>query len=197
MGAYVEPLKALNKPSWRDTANIVKNHVSAALAVGQLDRLRRDMGTGDPPIIADGVRRLLDAARRVTDSVKGRSLDRHHTGDFSRPVSIATINQRNRAFHARNSAAPTLDSSGRMIYPRSSSDAAPGARSTAFRDAMHAANTATTPREHIAALNAASKAFWHRGEPPTVTGDALRRLPAPTTVGEINQRNRAYWAGRS
>jgi len=32
MGAYVEHLKALNKPSWRDTANIVKNHVSAALA---------------------------------------------------------------------------------------------------------------------------------------------------------------------
>jgi hypothetical protein len=75
-------------------------------------------------------------------------------------------------------------------------DAATGARSTGFRDAMHAAAHAATPREQIAALNRGAKAFWSRGEPPTLVADALRTAAAPTSVAEINVRNRAYWGNR-
>jgi len=162
----------------------------------QLERLRRDMGTGNAARVADGLRRLRDAARRVSDSVGGRrSLDRHHTGDFSRPVSIAEINRRNREFHAARDATPRLDSSGRMNWR--TGDAAPAAR-PGVRDAAHAAAQAVAsadPRARLEALNRGARAFWSgSGEP--ITADALRRMPAPTTIGEINQRNRAFWARR-
>jgi hypothetical protein len=88
----------------------------------QLDRLRRDMGTAEPARIADGARRLRDAAERVSSSLKdeeehgafseGRRIadglmPRRTIGDFSRPVPISTIHRRNREAAARN-AAPTV-----------------------------------------------------------------------------------------
>ena len=97
-------------------------------------------------------------------------------GDFSRPVSIAQINQRNHDFQASRDGTPRLDN--------------------AFRDAMHAAGTAATPREQIAALNRGAKTFWNRGEPPSLVSDALRSASAPTTVAAINARNQAFWAAR-
>jgi len=166
--------------------------------IQQLDRLRRDMGTADRAKIRDGVSRLQAAADRVSRSRD--EAERHGAFSEGRRIADATarrvadINQRNADFWNRRSSTPSLDSRGRMNWR--TGDAAP-AETTAFRDAMHAAANAATPREQISALNRAAKSFWSRGEPPTVTGDALRRTPAPTTIGEINARNRAYWAGRS
>lgn len=174
---------------------------------GQLQHLRRQMGTGDPRSVADGVRRLRDAARLVSDEgeephgafSEGRRIAdglmrRHRVGDFSRPVSIATINQRNRAFHASRDVTPRLDNSARMNWR--TGDAAPQDR-TAVRDAVHAANHATNTPDLIRAKNATAKAFWSSGEPPTLVADALRIAPASTTVAGINARNRAFWAGRT
>jgi hypothetical protein len=125
----------------------------------------------------------------------GRSLDRHHTGDFSRPVAITQLNAANRSFWARRSVIPSVDSCGRMHWR--GGDAAPGARTTALRDAIYEPRAATTPREQLAALNRGARAFWSgTAEPPTVAGDALRKLPAPTSNAELNQCNRAFWSGR-
>lgn len=162
--------------------------------VEQLDRLRRDMGTGNPQTIADGVRRLRDAAGRVTDSMKGRSLDRHHTGDFSRSVSIATINQRNRDFHARNSAAPRLDSSGRMVRG-AVVRTGDSARMTAVRDAEHAVRSASTPREQLSAINLLNRLQATREGEPFGTAGMIGRRPPQSPV-ELNAMHRAYWAGR-
>jgi len=119
--------------------------------------------------------------RRVADAARHR---------------IADMNQRAADFWNERSATAQLDSSGRLHWR--TGDAAAGARSTAFRDAMHSAAHATTPREQIAALNRGARAFWAgTGEPPTPVADALRGASAPTSVGEINQRNRAFWAERS
>jgi len=62
---------------------------------------------------------------------------------------------------------------------------------------VHEARTAATPRAELEVINRANRCSWSgAGEPPTVTGDALRRMPAPTTVSEINERNRQFWAER-
>jgi len=162
-----------------------------------LEAVRREMGTGDRQRVADGLRRLRDAAARV-----GRSRDEQEHGAFSegRRIADATgrrvadINAANSEFWNKRSATPSLDSRGRMN--RHTGDATPAQR-TAFRDAMHAATNAPTPREQIAALNRGAKAFWSSGEPPTLIADALRAAPAPTTIAGMNQRARAFWAGRS
>jgi hypothetical protein len=174
--------------------------IEAAPVLAALEAVRREMTVGDRTRVADGLRRLRDAAdclvpdeagehgafsggRRIADATARR---------LASTQRIADINTRNHDFHASRSVTPRLDTSGRMHWR--TGDAAP-AQTTAFRDAMHAAAHAATPREQIAAINRGAKAFWNRGEP--ITADALRRMPAPTSVSEINRRNRAYWAGRS
>jgi len=170
--------------------------VEATPVLAALEAVRREMGTGDRQRVADGLRRL----RRAADRVGARDEEEPH-GAFSegRRVAdaarrrIADINVRNRDYWDQRSVTPQLDSSGRMHWR--GGDAGPP--STAFRDAAHAVATAATPRALNAAMNRAAKAFWNRGEPPTLVADALRAAPVPTTVSEINQRNRAFWAGRS
>ena len=66
-----------------------------------------------------------------------------------------------------------------------------------MRDAVYAANHATTPRDLIRAKNAAAKAFWSSGEQPTITSATLNRAPLPRSIAEMNQRARAFWEGRS
>lgn len=75
-----------------------------------VEAVRRQMGAGNSAAVADGIRRLRDAALRVSDAVRDlRTGDAaRHMGDFSQPVSIAEINRRNREHAARN-AAPTVD----------------------------------------------------------------------------------------
>lgn len=169
--------------------------VCAMPVLQALEAVRAEMRTGDRRRVADA----LKALRRAADCMSG---DDEEHGAFSegRRIAdaarhrIADMNQRAADFWNKRSATAQLDSSGRMNWR--GGDAAPGARSTAFRDAMHAAAHASTPREQIASLNSAAKAFWNSGEPPTVTGDALRRMPAPSSIGEMNARNRAFWASR-
>jgi len=164
--------------------------------VEQLDRLRRDMGTGKAQTITDRARRLRDAARRVTDSLKKRSIDRHHTGDFSRPQSIRSINDANARHWANRSAAPRLDSSGRMVYPRGGAiRTGDSARTSAVRDAEHAVRSASTPHEQLAAINLLNRLNATRdGEP--LGAAALLRTPAPQSIADLNARNRLYWATR-
>ena len=165
-----------------------------AEVIGQLTHLRREMGTGDRAKIADGMRRLRDAARRVSDSLPARD------GMTQRRIADATarriddINAGNRAFWTARDTTPQLDSSGRMNWRTGDSRT----QSTAFRDAQHAVAHAASPSKRIEAMNLAARAFWTpRGEPPTVTADALSHAPTGgTTAASINARNRAFWAGR-
>jgi integrase len=57
--AYAEHLKAAGKPSWRDTQNIVKNHVSAALA--------------GRPAVEVSAEELVEAIGRVVSKGAGRT----------------------------------------------------------------------------------------------------------------------------
>ncbi len=168
---------------------------------GQLQHLRRQMGTGDPQAVADGVRRVRDAARRASDEgeeehgalSEGRRIADASARRTRDTLALSSINQRNADFWNKRSVTPQLDSSGRMNWR--TGDVAP-AQSTAFRDAMHAAAHAATPRAQIAALNRGAKAFWHRGEPASLTADMLHPC-ADASIASINARNRAFWAGRS
>lgn len=173
--------------------------MDVAEVLSGLEHLRRQMGTGDRAKIADGVRRLRDAARKVSDSLRPRRTGdaARHVGNFTRRVSIAEINRRNRG-HAAKNAAPALDASGRMVYPRGATTrTADSAPVTEVRDAEHAVRSATTPRELNAAMNRAARALWSgNGEPSSVTSDMLRSAPAPKSIAEMNQRARAFWAGR-
>ena len=74
-------------------------------------------------------------------------------GDFTRPLSIAEINPRNRDFHAARAAADPVRRTG---DGRPSTEAA---RQTALRDALHAQSQAATPADVLRAMNHAHRAF--------------------------------------
>lgn len=173
--------------------------LDATPVLAALEAVRREMKAGDPIAVSDGMRDLRRAADRVARSrdeeePHGAFSEGRRIADAARQ-RVADINAHNRDFHAARSVTPQLDTSGRMHWR--TGDAAPGGRATAFRDALYEVRTATTPRAQLAALNRSARAFWSRaGDPPTVTGYALRRTPAPTSVAEINAQNRTYWAGR-
>lgn len=73
---------------------------------------------------------------------------------------------------------------------------ADGSRLTTARDAEHAVRIARTPREQIAAINALNRLKTIRDGDP-LGAAALSRVAPPTSVGDINAYNRAFWAGRS
>jgi hypothetical protein len=190
--------------------------VEATPVLAALEAVRREMAIGDRQRIADGLRQLRQAADSVNAALFGSHCEpeddrqhggfsggrriadgfmpRHSVGGFSRPVPIATINQRNRDFHARNS--PTLDSSGRMLYSHDrASRTADSARTTALRDAEHAVVHASTTGQRIGAMNVLHRLKATRdGEPPGAV--AVISMPAPRTPAEINAANRAHWASR-
>jgi len=175
--------------------------VEATEVLRKIDEVRTAMGTGDARRISDGLHRLRRAADSVNGALFGSHCDRddEHLGKRVADATrrrVASINDANSRFWDKRSAAPLLDSRGRMQWR--GGDAAPAAR-PGVRDAAHAAAEAVAnadPRARLAALNRGARAFWSgAGEP--ITADALRRMPVPTTVSEINQRNRAFWAGRS
>jgi len=174
--------------------------VEATPVLEALEAVRREMKVGNRQRVADGLRRLRRAADNVNAALFGSHCDRddEHLGKRIADAArrrIGDMNATASAFWAKRSATAQPDSSGRMHWR--GGDAASGARSTAFRDAMHSAAHAATPREQIAALNRGARAFWSgTGEPPTLVADALRGAPAPTSVSEINARNRAFWAAR-
>lgn len=175
-----------------------------------LEAVRREMGTGNPAAVVDGLRRLRRAAdglsaaggeerhgafsegRRIADGLmRPRML-----GDFSRPGSIAEINERNRQFHARTNAALALDASGRMDWRRSSVRITDTARQTALRNAVHAQAQAPTPADRLRAMNDAARAFWPStgitpGGPVGGLGVGIGK-----TAVDINARNRAFWVGQ-
>lgn len=166
--------------------------VSAMPVLEALEAVRREMKVGDRQRIADALKDL----RRAADCMSGAPDDEEH-GAFNEGRRIADaarrrigdMNQRAADFWNKRSATPSLDSRGRMSWR--GADAAQSAR-PGVRDAVHEARTAPTPRAELEAMNRAAKAFWNSGEPLTVTGDALRRMPAPTSVAEINQSNRVF-----
>ena len=161
--------------------------------LGQLDRLRRDMGTSDRARIADGMRRLRDAGARVTDSLRGRPtgdsgglMHRTRIGNFSKPQTVTSINARNADFW-RSRSVTTVDSRPTTDVPRQ----------TALRDAAHAQAHATTPAARLRAMNDAARAFWPSTAAAPAAPIGRQAAPVGRMAADINAANRAFWAGRS
>ena len=169
-----------------DTATGPEPRVDVSEAITALERLREVMPGGNAAQIHDAWLGLRSAADRVSRSLRDASghpaIRRdYRSGDGSKPRSIASISADNRAFWAGRGAAAAET----RTRTASASDAV-------FRDAEHACQTATTPRARIAAMNVMNR--LRTGEP--MTADMQPQRSAPSSIADINARNRAFWSGR-
>jgi hypothetical protein len=160
--------------------------VDTTEALAAVEQLRQALGTEEinTAKFGDTVSRM----RRAKDGVRPARSGSRRTGDFSKPVSVAEINQRNRDHWALQNGTATRDSLG------------------AIRDAEHAVRTATDPRSLIQRINHLNrlKAAQNDYTPGTTNDDRQRAMDlahlqtrsAPRTPAEINERNRQFWAAQ-
>ena len=168
--------------------------VDTTEALAAVEQLRQALGTEkiDMGCVGDAVGRLKrarDSVRRGATASRATGDRRPHpmigrqrmTGDGSKPVSIAELNQRNRDHWDVRTGATTA------------------AARAEVRDAQHAVAQATDQRSLNAGLNQLNRAFWEDRRPKTRdSGVAVggAGVAKSLSIADINARNRQYWAKR-
>ena len=161
--------------------------VDTSEALAAVEQLRQALGTEQ--ISMSAVHDRIAKLKRARDAV-GRRGSNRGTNDANWAANFLT--------QARGLANAAIAKMRESTKP-SASGATTHDSHSEVRDRLHAANKATSAHEQVRALNAVNTAFWAERR-YTPTNDA--RIPvdrvqsSPKTMAEMNERNRAFWAGR-